>query len=115
MAWPFGTYNGETIRIAGECGLRYARGTVSTRIFTVPAADSERMNFQPTCHHDDPKLFDLAEEFISLKPDKPYVFYLWGHSYEFDVNNNWDRIEEFCRLVSGRDGIFYAVNREVLL
>jgi peptidoglycan/xylan/chitin deacetylase (PgdA/CDA1 family) len=115
LAWPFGTYNDETIRIAGECGLRYARGIVSTCFFNAPAADRERMNFQPTCHHDDPKLFDLAEEFILLKPDKPSIFYLWGHSYEFDVNNNWDRIEEFCRLVSGHGDIFYAVNREVLL
>jgi len=40
---------------------------------------------------------------------------VWGHSYEFDVNNNWDRIEKFCKMMAGRDDIFYGTNRECLV
>ena len=58
---------------------------------------------------------ELTETFIALKLAKPSVFYLWGHSYEFDVDNNWQIIEDFCRLVSGRDDIYYATNAEALL
>ena len=26
-----------------------------------------------------------AEKFIEMKPDRPQIFYIWGHSYEFDA------------------------------
>lgn len=39
---------------------------------------------------------------------------MWGHSYEFDVNNNWERIEEFCKMLGGRDDIFYGTNAQCL-
>lgn len=41
------------------------------------------------------------------------LFYVWGHSYEFDVNNNWERIEEFCKMLGGRDDIFMVPTHNV--
>ena len=41
------------------------------------------------------------------------MFYLWGHSYEFDNNDNWNVIEEFCEYMGGRDDIWYATNIEI--
>ena len=35
-------------------------------------------------------------------------------SYEFDVDQNWDRMEEILKKLSGHDEIFYGTNREVL-
>jgi hypothetical protein len=58
---------------------------------------------------------ELAETFINLKPEKPQVFYLWGHSYEFDIDRNWQVIEDFCRLISGKEDIYYAINAQALL
>ena len=55
-----------------------------------------------------------SKEFVNLKTDKPQLFYLWGHSYEFDVNDNWDLIEEFCKIISGKDDIYYCTNFEAL-
>jgi hypothetical protein len=112
MAYPFGTYNDLVIKTAGGLGLRYARGVKSTHAFDIP---EELLTYQPTCHHKDPLLMELAEQFITLQPEQPQVFYLWGHSYEFDVDNNWKVIEDFCRLAGGRDDIFYAANAEALL
>jgi hypothetical protein len=57
----------------------------------------------------------LAEEFVNLKPQEPSIFYVWGHSYEFDTDNNWDMIEDFCAYISNREDIFYGTNSEVLL
>ena len=75
------------------------------------------IKLKATCHHDDEMLFELAEKFIKAEPkeDEPMLFYVWGHSYEFDVNNNWDRIEKFCKMMAGRDDIFYGTNRECLV
>ena len=38
-----------------------------------------------------------------------------GCECEFDESDNWRLIEDFCRIVSGRDDIFYGTNSEVLL
>ena len=64
-------------------------------------------------HMDFDKMFELGEAFLQLKADKPQIFYIWGHSYEFDFENSWDKFEEFCRMMSGHDDIFYGTNREI--
>jgi hypothetical protein len=84
----------------------------STHSFDLP---ENLLIYQPTCHHSDAALMELTEKFIALTPDKPQVFYLWGHSYEFDVDNNWQLIEDFCRLIAGRANVFYGTNAQVLL
>ena len=58
---------------------------------------------------------NLARKFAALKPDKPQIFYVWGHTFEFDGNKNWDIIERLCDYLAGRDDIFYGTNEEVLL
>ena len=112
MAYPYGTFNETVVEVVRECNLHYARGVYSTGSFDIP---QELLTLRPTAHHENPSLMKLAESFINLKPSKPQVFYLWGHSYEFDVNNNWNVIEDFCRLIAGRDDIYYATNAEALL
>ncbi len=110
MAYPFGTYNDEVISVIKECGIKYSRTVESTHSFDIC---SDFYKWGATCHHNDEKLMDLAEQFVNLKTDKPQVFYLWGHSYEFDVYNNWEIIERLCEYISGRDDIFYATNGEI--
>jgi len=112
MAYPYGTFNDEVKKIAARCGLLYARGVVSTFSFDIP---KDLLAFQPTAKHTDTNLMELAEAFIKLKPENPQVFYLWGHSYEFDTDNNWQVIEDFCKLVSNKDDIYYATNAQALL
>ena len=59
---------------------------------------------------------ELAEQFVAMEPEKPQIFYIWGHSYEMDYDNTyWSRMEDLCRLISGREDTFYGTNREVLL
>ena len=58
----------------------------------------------------------MAEDFISLETDSPKIFYIWGHSFEFDYEpKSWNRFEELCKLVSGKEDIFYGTNKEILL
>ena len=100
--------------IREHTGARYARTTVSTHNFDL---QSNLYEFKPTVYHhaEMDTMFELAESFLSMKTDKPQLFYIWGHAYEFDIHNDWDRFEEFCKLISGKDDIFYGTNKEVLL
>ncbi len=114
MAYPYGTFNDEVIRCAKSCGIIYSRTTISTESFSLP---HEWLKFNPTCHHNNPNLFDLVKNFLSDKrsdySDPCTLFYLWGHSYEFDRDNNWDRIEKFADMIGGHDDIWYAANIEI--
>ena len=61
------------------------------------------------------KMTALGEEFISLKTETPKIFYIWGHSFEFDIYpERWEMFEEFCKMMSGKNDIFYGTNLEVL-
>jgi peptidoglycan-N-acetylglucosamine deacetylase len=112
MAYPFGTYDNRVIDILKSIGIQYARTVSCTENFDI---QSNLLEFNATCHHNSPKLMQLAEEFVALKPDSPKIFYIWGHSYEFDVDNTWDMMEKFCAYISSRDDIYYGTNSDVLL
>ena len=112
MAYPYGAYDERIIRIVGECGIRFSRTCCDTHSFAVPEAP---LAFGATCRHKDPALFELVDEFLRYDGEDPAVFCLWGHSYEFDADDNWELIEEFCSRISGREDIFYGTNSEVFL
>ena len=115
MAYPFGSVNERVVKLIKEhTGIRYARTVVSTHSFDKQV---DLLRFNPTVyqHREFEKMFELAHEFINAKPDCPQLFYIWGHSFELDIHNTWSKMEDFCKLISGRDDIFYATNREVLL
>lgn len=114
MAYPYGAYDERIVSILKECGIKYARTTGSTCGAATP---SHLLTLDAAMHHSDPNAFQYIEDFLALAPEKmtePKMLYIWGHSYEFEVDRNWDRIEEICRLLSGKDDIFYGTNREVL-
>jgi len=41
------------------------------------------------------------------------LFYVWGHSFEFHRENNWNVMEEFLDRISGLDDVWYATNIEI--
>ena len=112
-AYPYGSWNEEVVRILEKKGIRYARTTVSTAGFGVPVAP---LTLHPTCHHRDPRVFDLIDEFLRAEPvDGDLLFYLWGHTYEFDQEkeyNSWEHIEKIFGLISGKDDILYVTNMQ---
>lgn len=111
MAYPFGTYSDEVVQILNECGIAYARTVHSTRNFDIPR---DWLRMPATCHHNDPELMALAKRFTEpFHWTTPQLFYLWGHSYEFEEKNNWNVMEEFAKFIGGREEIWYATNIEV--
>lgn len=43
----------------------------------------------------------------------PHLFYFWGHSTEFEKQNNWKLLEEFCKKATASDEIWFATNMEI--
>ncbi len=112
MAYPFGTYTKELVEMLHCCGMEYARTIRSTHDFNLP---EDFLMWHPTCHHADEQLFELADKFFEEKPKYygPRLFYVWGHSYEFDVRDDWARMEQFLERMSGKDEVWYATNIEI--
>ena len=60
------------------------------------------MVWNPTAHILDEKTETLIERFADEKKD--CLLYLWGHSYELDLNDGWKRAEKiFAALSELRD------------
>lgn len=110
-AYPYGTYNQQVMDCLRACGIVYARTIRATGQFALP---EDFLQWHPTCHHKDSRLGELTERFLQ-EPVKqlPRLFYLWGHSYEFEKDGNWHIIEDFFKKVSGREDIWYATNIQI--
>ena len=108
----YGSYSKEIMEVLPKLGIRYSRVVGNTDNFELP---KNYLEWKATCHHNH-NLLSLGQEFINLhKTQYLYMMYVWGHSYEFDDKGNWDLIEDFCKLVSGKEDIFDGTNQEVLL
>lgn len=111
MAYPYGTYNDQVVECLKNAGIVYCRTVKATGGFGIP---TDWLRLETTCHHKDKRLMELAGKFVEGNVARtPWLFYLWGHSYEFDNDNNWNVIEEFAEYIGNRDDIWYATNIEI--
>lgn len=114
MAYPGGPFfDDRVISLIKSCGIRYARAVGSTHDFTPPA---DFMAWYPTAYERDEDLFDLAEAFIAAPDpaDSVLLFYVWGHSFEFDKLHNWERFTRFLDRMAHHDDIHYMTNRQAM-
>ena len=110
FAYPYGSYSKETESVLVANGLCYARTTVAGSFF-VP---SNFMYWNSTCHHrDSEKYIEIFKE----KQDHPWeygsILYIWGHSYEFDRNNNWDLAERMSESLAQFKDAWFCTNIEL--
>ncbi len=116
MAYPCGGVNNDD-RVAKlireNTGVQYAR-TITANDSFEPQTNLYRFN--PTLWHRDwDQMYELGEMFLGMDANTPQIFYIWGHSYEFDIDDSWDLFEEFCKFISGKEDVFYGTNKEILL
>lgn len=134
LAYPNGSCDNRVIEIAKSAGIKYGR-VVSDKYAATKVAEEyaksadgpiligdengfcmpeDYMRWVPTCHHNH-NLMEFGNNFMALKKKQYlYMMYVWGHSFEFERNNNWNVIEEFCEAISNRDDIWYATNLEIV-
>ena len=76
--------------------------------------------WMPTVHHTNPNTLEYADKFLQIDCDEQYcanmyprLYYVWGHSFEFDRENNWNLLDALCEKISGHEDIWYATNIEI--
>ncbi len=110
LAYPYGTYNQEVIDVAKSLGLKYARTAGTSMKFSIP---DDLMRYSGTCHFLNADMDKLFDEFFK-DGNEEKLFYIWGHSYEFDTESCWHIIENIAkRLYERKDEIFFGTNKEV--
>ena len=117
MAYPCGGVNNDE-RVAklikDNTPIRYARTITSTLTFDLQK--DNLLRFNPTLHFLNEKTEEIVEKFLALETDEEQLLYIWGHSYELDYNESrWERFENLCKMLAGKEEIFYGTNKEVLL
>ncbi len=111
LSYPNGSLSKDIEALLPMCGIRYSRVVGSSDSFALP---ENPYRWQATCHHNH-RLQELGEQFVGLfKQQYLYLMYVWGHSYEFDDRNNWEVMENFCKLVGNREDIWYCTNIEFM-
>lgn len=110
MSYPYGYYNEDVIKHLKYLGMEYSRTTQSHKSFYLP---DDFLAWHSTCHHRD--ALERIEAFDSPRWNMEMsLFYVWGHSYEFErFGDKWDIIEEFCKRMGHREDIWYATNIEI--
>ena len=77
--------------------------------------------WMPSAHHNNPNIMTYIDKFLNLDLSTetyharrvPRLLYIWGHSYEFDRDNNWSHIESICQKLSESDEVWFATNMEI--
>lgn len=102
----------------GELDIAYVRSAAGDNDkFELP---TDWHNWIPTAHHDTPQIMEYIDKFVALDISKLYIasrtpklFYMWGHSFEFEKKQNWEHLEDICQKLSAKDDVWYATNIEI--
>lgn len=102
-----------------EMDIAYARTLAGdNNLFELP---EDFHAWMPTAHHNNPQIMEYIDEFLGLDLSEnvyyarryPRLFYVWGHSYEFDNDGNWEHIERICEKFASANDVWYATNMEI--
>jgi peptidoglycan/xylan/chitin deacetylase (PgdA/CDA1 family) len=111
--------NYETIRdYLVDLGIAYSRtlGGDNDK-FELP---TDWYAWTPSSHHINKNVLDYIDKFNGIDVNNlytsarfPRLFYLWGHAYEFERNQNWDLLQTICEKLAGKEDVWYATNIEI--
>ena len=105
MAWPGGdpNINRNLMKIVYEnTTVRLGRGTTSTHKFTLP---TELLWLQPTAEISEATLMSDFKRFAEAECTEDMLFFCWGHGFELDLYNSYDKLENFIKTVTETEGI----------
>jgi len=110
MSYPGGDYNDAVVAMLPTLGIAYSRTCERKPDFSMPE-DPYRWPF--SCHHGE--ALERAQAFLKVPPLYGLqLFYVMGHSFEFERGGDWAMIEEFSSLTGARDDIWYATQIEIV-
>jgi peptidoglycan/xylan/chitin deacetylase (PgdA/CDA1 family) len=128
IAYPYGSYNAQTVLTASQLGYTNARTISNTQNFTPP---EDWLQWHPTCHDSEAEkhldsFFSEPTPFIKkarkliyaklkIKHQDLKLFTIWGHSHEYTDNpeKNWIAFETLCKKLAGNPQTWYATASQV--
>ena len=113
--------NYETIReYLKDLGIVYARNIITNQEPLSYSLPTDWYAWNATVKHNHPKAAEYARNFLAIDQNKlycasrwPKLFMLWGHSFEFNTENNWELLEELCGILGNHDDVWYATCMEI--
>jgi peptidoglycan/xylan/chitin deacetylase (PgdA/CDA1 family) len=110
MAYPYGTFDKHVIEVLRALGIAYARTTQKMDACFPP---EERLAWAATNHQYD-KIGDIGvpEKWNDWYHSKWFngVFFIWGHTYEFNNKNDWQSLERIYKPLAGKLDVWYCTN-----
>ncbi|MGC6479822.1 MAG: polysaccharide deacetylase family protein [Flavobacteriaceae bacterium] len=103
MAYPFGNANASVVEVVGSTEIIHARTVSDTYGFDLP---QDFLLWHPSCH--DSRVLEVAEKYIQHKEAELSLFYVWGHSWEFNDQKRWTTMTEFCNRIGQEQDIWSA-------
>ena len=120
MSYPFGNTSDLVIEAISGLGIEYARTVGDTYNFSIPV---DMLKWQPTIHlfgktnyipndtandrRELAQFYQLTTDF--LKANSLALYYVWGHSWEYDgPGNKWAEVEKFFKMISNNPDICYT-------
>lgn len=101
FAFPFSFYNEDIINIIKEkTPIKYLR--YPNRSDSYLPIDQYHIHIN--CCYDDPEIYQKLENF-SKNNLEDSLFVIAGHSYEFEVKKDWDKIEALLKYLSSNQNI----------
>lgn len=111
LSYPYGAYSEEVVSRLSSLGVEYGRTVHSTGDFQIP---KDFLQWHPTCHHNQ-VTNQMMAEFLAIDTQKNSLplLYIWGHSYEFDREQNWEILEHICDTLADKEDIWYGTNLQI--
>lgn len=97
--------------IKNRTSVEFARTIIHSGNFKVQ--DNPYL-FNPTISFlkDKSAILELTDKFINYNGNEVALFYIWGHTYEMDINNDWDFAESILQRLAGRGDVLYLTNSQ---
>lgn len=132
FCYPGGAYTKLHVKLVKDAGYRYAR-TVARHIFTVDDPYEAGTSLHVYNHRFGFDLWQTAR-FVKFQPIKVLrclewdalakvmfdqvikeggIYHIWGHSWEIDEHDDWERLEKVFRYISANPKVSYVTNGEL--
>ena len=110
FSYPYGCYHPRLAEALTAAGIEYARLADSSGKFLAP---TNFLRWTPTCRHRQ-GLLERLKSFLELPGwcCMP-IMLVWGHSYEFERDGNWQLLDSFCQTVIAQEDIWFATMLEL--
>ena len=109
-ATPFYYYSDLMANCVRHCRFEYARISEEINDYSIP---EDFFRWRGSKFHWDQDLMDFVQGFLKTE-EKLALCQLVGHSYDLDVMDLWDTMEEICCRVSENNSVWAATHIEIV-